>query len=111
VNVDFRGLGYSHYLFNGQASEVAKMRFIIRIGDRTTGGGAVLSGSSAMRFGGIGVAREGDPVSCPIPGHGPTVIAEGYSAFRDSGVPVAFDGYRCACGCVLISSMPNAGAR
>ncbi|NUT78859.1 PAAR domain-containing protein [Pseudomonas sp. C1C7] len=86
------------------------MNGIIRIGDKTTGGGRVLSGSSNMKFGDIGVAREGDPVRCPVPGHGHTVIAEGNPAFCDNGVPVAFDGHRCACGCTLISSMPAAGA-
>ncbi|RII77159.1 PAAR domain-containing protein [Pseudomonas monteilii] len=39
------------------------MKCVIRIGDRTTGGGTVLSGSTYMYFGGIGVAREGDPVN------------------------------------------------
>ncbi|WP_081322864.1 PAAR domain-containing protein [Pseudomonas parafulva] len=87
------------------------MKCIIRIGDRATGGGIVLSGFSTMHFGGTGVAREGDPVSCPISGHGRTVIAEGHSAFRDNGVSVAFGVHRCACGCVLVSSMPSAGAR
>ena len=90
---------------------VCLMKGIVRVGDRTSGGGTVLAGSSSMRFGGLYVAREGDPVSCPVPGHGRTVIAEGHSSFRDNGVPVAFDGHRCACGCVLISSMPTAGAR
>jgi uncharacterized Zn-binding protein involved in type VI secretion len=84
------------------------MKGIIRIGDKTTGGGTVLSGSSDMRFEGVGVAREGDPVRCRS--HGRTVIAEGHPAFRDNGVPVAFDGHRCACGCALISSLPVAGA-
>lgn len=37
------------------------MKGIIRIGDKTTSGGTVLSDSSVMKFGGIGVAREGDP--------------------------------------------------
>ncbi|MDH4653354.1 MULTISPECIES: PAAR domain-containing protein [unclassified Pseudomonas] len=86
------------------------MKGIIRIGDKTTGGGTVLSGSSAMQFGGIGVARQGDPVSCPIPGHGPTVIAEGHPTFRDNGVPVAFQGHLCSCGCALISSLSAATA-
>ncbi len=54
------------------------MKGIIRTGDTHTGGGKVLRGSSNMKFGGIGVARLGDPVSCPIKGHGPTVIAEGH---------------------------------
>ncbi|MGA9664511.1 MAG: PAAR domain-containing protein [Pseudomonas alloputida] len=87
------------------------MKGVIRVCDVTSGGGVVLFGSIILQFGGIGVAREGDPVSCPVPGHGRTVIAEGHPAFRDNGLPVAFDGHRCACGCVLISSMPNAGAR
>ncbi|WP_240150328.1 PAAR domain-containing protein, partial [Erwinia amylovora] len=38
------------------------------MGDKTTHGGAVQSGSSAMIFGGIGVARKGDKVSCPQQG-------------------------------------------
>ncbi|MNJ36895.1 PAAR motif protein [compost metagenome] len=87
------------------------MRGIIRIGDSTTGGGKVLAGSSGMCFGGIGVARQGDAVLCPIPGHGRTVIAEGHPTFRDNGIPVAFHGHRCACGCALISSLPSATAR
>ena len=86
------------------------MKGVIRIGDKTSGGGTVVAGSSKMLFDNIGVAREGDPVDCPVPGHGRTVIAEGNAAFKDGGVPVAFEGHRCACGCVLISSMPNAGA-
>ena len=65
------------------------MKGIIRIGDTTTGGGTVLSGSTGMRFGGIGVARVGDPVDCPA--HGRTVIAEGHPTFRDNGVPVAYN--------------------
>lgn len=47
------------------------------MGDKTTGGGVVTSGSAVMKFHGIGAARVGDTVSCAIPGHGPTVIAEG----------------------------------
>ncbi|WP_166366842.1 PAAR domain-containing protein [Pseudomonas akapageensis] len=86
------------------------MKGIIRIGDKTTGGGTVLSGSTAMQFGGIGVARLGDPVKCPIPGHGRTVIAEGHPVFKDNGVPIAFQGHCCACGCTLISSLSQAGA-
>ncbi|MFH7092709.1 PAAR domain-containing protein, partial [Klebsiella pneumoniae] len=53
----------------------------------------------------------GDPVSCPIKGHGPTVIAEGHPTFSDHGIPVAFHGHRCACGCILLSSLPQARVR
>lgn len=86
------------------------MKNIIRIGDKTTGGGTVQSGSMVMIFRGIGAARQGDPVDCPLPGHGRTVIAEGHPTFHDKGIPVAFHGHRCACGCTLISSLPEASA-
>jgi uncharacterized Zn-binding protein involved in type VI secretion len=86
------------------------MKNIIRIGDQTTGGGAVMAGSSAMTFGDIGVARVGDPVVCPLSGHGPNAVAEGHPVFKDDGLPVAFDGHRCECGCRLMSSMPEASA-
>jgi uncharacterized Zn-binding protein involved in type VI secretion len=87
------------------------MQGIIRIGDKTTGGGTVLTGSKYMKFGGIGAARQGDAVDCPKPGHGRTTITEGNPRFRDGGVPVAFDGHACACGCTLISSLPQARAQ
>jgi uncharacterized Zn-binding protein involved in type VI secretion len=86
------------------------MKNIIRIGDKTTGGGTVQSGSTIMIFRGIGAARVGDLVICPIPGHGRTVIAEGHPTFRDHGVPVAFHGHLCTCGCALISSLPEVSA-
>jgi len=71
---------------------------IIRKGDKTTHGGSVLTSSETMKFGGIGVAREGDKVSCPVPGHGPTTIVEGNPDYLDHGIPVAFHGHKCACG-------------
>jgi uncharacterized Zn-binding protein involved in type VI secretion len=77
---------------------------IIRKGDKTTHGGAVLSGSGTLFFGGISVARKGDKVSCPIPGHGPTTIIEGNANYLDNGIPVAFHGHKCGCGCTLIAS-------
>jgi len=79
---------------------------VVRIGDKTTHGGMVLTGSATMLFGGIGVARKGDRVSCPLQGHGPTTIVEGNPDFLDQGVPVAFHGHKCGCGCTLISSFP-----
>lgn len=86
------------------------MKGIIRVGDKTTGGGTVLSGSAALCFGGISVARVGDAVFCPLPGHGRTVIAQGHPTYKENGVPVAFNGHLCECGCALISSLPVASA-
>ncbi|EPK7282856.1 PAAR domain-containing protein [Citrobacter farmeri] len=84
------------------------MKGIVRIGDKNTGGGQVLSGSTKMKFAGIGVARLNDPVSCPIQGHSPSKIVEGHPTMKDNGIPVAFHGYKCSCGCTLISSLTNA---
>ncbi|MBA0039018.1 PAAR domain-containing protein [Pantoea sp. BIGb0393] len=84
------------------------MKGIIRVGDKTTGGGQVKSGSEKMIFQAIGVARINDPVSCPILGHSPSYIAQGHPTMKDNGVAVAFDGYKCSCGCTLISSLTNA---
>jgi uncharacterized Zn-binding protein involved in type VI secretion len=84
------------------------MKGVIRIGDKTTSGGTVQSGSEKMIFEGLGVARVGDPVSCPA--HGPTVVEEGNPSYEDNGAPVAFHGHRCACGCALITSLPEATA-
>ncbi|WP_145584784.1 PAAR domain-containing protein [Yersinia intermedia] len=84
------------------------MQGIIRIGDKTTHGGAVQSGSDAMIFGGLSVARKGDKVSCPIQGHGPKTIVEGNPNYLDNGIPVAFHGHKYACGCTLITSLPDA---
>ncbi|MBT8769593.1 PAAR domain-containing protein [Pseudomonas sp. DB1] len=86
------------------------LQTILRVGDKATGGGVVIAGSTTMKFRGIGVARVGDPVCCPLPGHGPTVIAEGHDVFKDHGVPVAFHGHLCACGCALLTSLPEATA-
>lgn len=59
------------------------MKGIIRIGDKSTGGGTVLSGSTVMRFKGLGVACEGDSVRCPV----------------------AFERHRYACSYALFSSL------
>jgi uncharacterized Zn-binding protein involved in type VI secretion len=64
------------------------MKGIIRIGDKSTGGGTVLSGSTVLRFEGIGVSPEGDLVRCPV----------------------AFDRHQCACSYALFSSWSMAGA-
>ncbi|MBH3417232.1 PAAR domain-containing protein [Pseudomonas putida] len=85
------------------------MKGVIRVGDKNTGGGRVLSSSSTTIFNGVRIARQGDPVYCPIVGHGETKIAEGRDNFIDDGRPVAFDGNCCGCGCALISSLPSAG--
>ena len=43
-------------------------------------------------------------MTCPIPGHGTTVIVEGDLTMILDGKPVARHGDKCACGATLISS-------
>ncbi|WP_336222123.1 PAAR domain-containing protein [Citrobacter amalonaticus] len=84
------------------------MKGIIRKNDKLSSGGYVTGCSETMKFAGIGVARKGDPVSCPIDGHSPSYISEGHPTMKDNGVAVAFHGYKCTCGCTLITSLGNA---
>lgn len=81
---------------------------IIRLGDPTTHGGKVISASDTHVVGGLGIARVGDSVSCPIAGHGVNPIVEGAPTFLIDGRMVALHGHHSACGCMLISTLPTA---
>ncbi|WP_293935430.1 PAAR domain-containing protein [Iodobacter sp.] len=83
------------------------MKKVIRIGDKTSHGGVVVSGAAHRNMFGKAVAREGDMVSCPIPGHGSCPIIEGDPSWNVDGKPVALEGHKTACGAVLFSSMPE----
>lgn len=85
------------------------MRGVIRIGDKLSSGGDVLTGAPGFKFMGREVACEGDEVYCPLPGHGCNQICEGDGGSVYQGRPVALHGHRCACGCTLITSLPQAG--
>ena len=77
------------------------MKRVIRLGDPTTHGGTVVSASSTTIINGIHVARLGDSVTCPIPGHGTDLAASGGSLFGQ--------GARLLAGCPATSSC-TAGA-
>lgn len=81
---------------------------VIRLGDPTSHGGAVVS-VSARHFtvAGLPVARVGDRCTCPVKGHGVCVIAEGDPNFTIGGLPVALDGHRTSCGATLRSTAPG----
>ena len=85
------------------------MRRVIRLGDRTSHGGYVVSATSRFTVMGIDVARLGDQCTCPKKDHNNCYIVEGDPGWTIDGVPVALEGHRLSCGAVLISSMPNAG--
>lgn len=86
-------------------------RKLITLGDITTHGGAVISGSTKHLLNGRPVARKGDRVACPMlypdgRPHGVNTIVEGDSGFLVGGTPAALDGHRTECGCQLIGSLP-----
>lgn len=83
-------------------------RDIVRLGDKTTHGGVVVTASPIHTLRGIGIARMGDMVACPIPGHGTNPIVEGCPVFTIGGRSVALHGHKTACGCSLIASLTGA---
>lgn len=80
---------------------------VVRLGDKTSHGGVVITASSTHTIAGIGIARVGDQVTCPMKGHGINPIIEGASTYTIDGRMVALHGHKCACGCTLIASSPN----
>lgn len=92
-------------------------RMFAIVGDTTTGGGAVVSGSPFTDVDGVAVARVGDRVACGR--HGVTEIVSGDVTLIIDGQPVARHGDYCACGCrlltlrqrhVYVDDAPGAGA-
>lgn len=75
---------------------------VIRLGDKTTHGGAVIEASMQSDSGGLPIARMGDKTSCPV--HGVNPIASGDVTMLVDGKPVARSGDVTACGAVLIPS-------
>jgi uncharacterized Zn-binding protein involved in type VI secretion len=84
------------------------MRKIIRLGDRTTHGGQVVScEADHFKVHGRPVACVGDKCSCPVPGHGVCTIIEGDARHRIDGRPVAYEGHKTSCGAALLASDPR----
>lgn len=82
---------------------MAARPFIV-LGDQTDHGGVVVEASMMTDTHGKGLARVGDRVTCPIRGHGTTVIVTGDPTMIIDGKPAARHGDKCACGATLISS-------
>lgn len=81
---------------------------IVRLGDLTSHGGRVITASMTHTIGGIGIARMGDKLVCPLPGHGVNMIVEGATNYLIGGRMVALHGHRGACGCSLVSTLLTA---
>jgi uncharacterized Zn-binding protein involved in type VI secretion len=78
---------------------------LIRVGDKTSHGGEVMTGSANMIIDGKEVARLGDKVTCPTCGD--TVIAVGSPTYITDGQPTARHGDTTACGATLIASQTS----
>jgi uncharacterized Zn-binding protein involved in type VI secretion len=80
-------------------------QYVIVVGDKTSHGGVVISGTPETTIDGKPVARIGDKVTCPCNGHGGvTVIVSGDPTWIVDGQPVARHGDKAACGATLLSS-------
>lgn len=85
------------------------MRRVIRLGDPTSHGGAVVSAAERYTMDGIPVARMGDMCTCPVRGHTGCTIVEGDPAWSIDGRPVALEGHLTSCGAALISTFGRLG--
>jgi uncharacterized Zn-binding protein involved in type VI secretion len=81
---------------------------LIYVGDETSHGGKVLTGSSRITLDGRGVARKTDRVSCPKCGE--NEIAEGNEHMLDGKLPLSFHGNKTRCGAILLASNSTTGS-
>lgn len=77
------------------------MPLIIRLGDTSSHGGAVITAAEKTLAEGQRVARVTDIFDCPA--HGPNAIVEGSATFLAEGQRVARQGDHTECGAALIS--------
>lgn len=82
----------------------SKGRGIIRLGDKTTHGGTVISAQATFNVLGKAVAVEGDATICPQCKGTFPILAAG-SERHHHGQAVAYDGDKTACGAKLLSSI------
>lgn len=76
----------------------------IVLGDPTSSGGSVVTGSSFTDIDGMPVARIGDQATCPRH-KGAFPIVDGDPTLIVDGQPIALHGSSLACGCKVLSAM------
>ncbi|WP_407352150.1 PAAR domain-containing protein [Luteimonas sp. R10] len=77
-------------------------RMWIVVGDVTSSGGTVVTGSPFTDIDGKSVARVGDTATCPKH-KGPFPIVDGDATMIIDGQPVALHGSSLACGCKVLA--------
>ena len=78
-----------------------------RLGDASSHGGTIITGSVTTLVNGRPVARMGDLHVCPIPGHGVTTIVSGSINIATDGRPNARMGDVAGCGAMIIGGSLN----
>ena len=78
-------------------------KLVAVVGDRTTKGGYILTGSGPATCGGRSIALVGDLVTCPKCGSKGQIV-EGAPNLTFHGKPAAYHGCRVACQCTPIGS-------
>jgi uncharacterized Zn-binding protein involved in type VI secretion len=80
----------------------------IILGDKTSHGGVVVSGSPTSSWHGIPIVRKGDKVTCPKCKPHIFVVSEGFEHRLDFGLPMSVHGHKTSCGATLIAAGANA---
>ena len=78
-------------------------KLVAVVGDRTTKGGYIITGSGPATCGGRSIALVGDLVTCPKCGSKGQIV-EGAPNFTFHGKPAAYHGCRVACKCTPVGS-------
>ena len=74
----------------------------IVVGDATSSGGKVITGSPFTEIDGKAVARVTDQATCPSH-KGTFPIVDGHPSLIIDGQPVALHGSKLACGCTVLA--------
>lgn len=84
----------------------------IILGDKTSHGGVVISGSATNSWYGVPISRKGDRVFCPKCKPHIFEIAEGLEncTDTDSALPMATEGHKTTCGAILIAESAGESA-
>lgn len=80
-----------------------------RLGDSSSHGGTIITGSLTTMVDGRPAARMGDKHVCPIPHHGVTPIVTGSLNTTTDGRPNARMGDMTGCGAVIVTGSLNVG--
>lgn len=78
------------------------MKPVVRLGDKTSHGGVVISASSTFDIMGRSAALLNDTVSCPK--HGNNAITECSFDYDENGRGIVYEGCKTACGAIVYAS-------